>query len=155
MNNKLKMNFIIFNNKLKRSLIAACLDHNMGIGYKGKLQWHIPGDLKYFYETTVGHIVVMGNNTWKSIPDKYRPLKNRFNIILTHNLENKISILHRNILFVNNFDSLFNALQMIQNTYDKYKNKEIFIIGGEQIYKKAITYYECNKIYLTRIYDLK
>ena len=43
---------------------------------------------------------------------------------------------------------------MIQNTYDKYKNKEIFIIGGEQIYK-AITYYECNKIYLTRIYDLK
>lgn len=157
MNNKLKMNFIIINNKIKMkfSLIAACLDHNMGIGYEGKLQWHIPEDLQYFYETTVEHIVVMGNNTWKSIPDEYKPLRDRFNIILSHNLEDKTSILHRNILFVNNFDSLFNAVQMIQNTYDKYKNKEIFIIGGEQIYKKAMNYSECNKIYLTRIYDLK
>ena len=51
------MNFIIFNNKIKMkfSLIAACLDHNMGMDTKGKLQWHILKDLKYFYETTIGH----------------------------------------------------------------------------------------------------
>ena len=66
---------------MKINLIAACLDKNMGIGFKGKLPWNIPEDLKYFFETTNRNIVVMGHNTWKSIPEKHRPLVNRFNII--------------------------------------------------------------------------
>ena len=139
---------------MKINLIAACLDKNMGIGFKGKLPWNIPEDLKYFFETTNRNIVVMGHNTWKSIPQKHRPLVNRFNIILTKNLEDKVSNFRKGIVYVNNFESVFDIIKTLKCTAPKFYNKEIFVIGGEQIYKKAISNYNCNKIYLTRIYDL-
>ena len=138
---------------MKFNLIVACLDKNMGIGLNGKLPWNIPKDLKHFFEITNENIVVMGHNTWQSIPEKSKPLVNRFNIILTRDLSDKQSILHRNILFINNFDAVFSSISMIYSSCPKFKNKDIFFIGGEEIYKKALTYPNCNHIYMTRIYD--
>ena len=137
------------------SLIAACLDKNMGIGYNNELPWYIPEDLNYFYKITNENIVIMGHNTWKSIPDKYKPLKNRFNIILTRNkdlyLNKKI---FNDILYINNFDYIFDIIKNLKYISPKFQNKEIFIIGGDELFKKAITYPNCNKIFLTKIYDL-
>lgn len=53
------------------------------IGKDGQLPWHIPEDLKHFQNLTKGKIVIMGKNTYYSLPEKYRPLPKRRNIVLT------------------------------------------------------------------------
>ena len=65
------------------NLIVA-VDEAWGIGRDGGLLTHLPGDMKYFRETTRGKIVVMGRKTLESFPDA-KPLKNRVNIVLTQN----------------------------------------------------------------------
>ena len=61
------------------------MDKARGIGRNNDLMWYLPNDMKFFKETTVGHAVVMGRKNFESIPEKYRPLPNRENIILTRN----------------------------------------------------------------------
>src|SRR5688500_7520452 len=53
------------------------------IGRDGDMPWHLPEDLKHFNKVTSGHPVIMGRKTWLSFPDKYRPLPNRTNIVIT------------------------------------------------------------------------
>ena len=65
------------------NLIVA-VDEKWGIGRNGGLLTHLPGDMKYFRETTRGKVVVMGRKTLESFPDG-KPLKNRVNIVLTGN----------------------------------------------------------------------
>ena len=76
---------------MKLNLIYCKNNQNI-IGYDNNLLFRIPSDIKYFKEITSqecvkGHknIVIMGYNTWKSIPDKHKPLENRINIIVTKN----------------------------------------------------------------------
>jgi len=64
------------------SLIAAISENNC-IGKDNALLWDIPEDMKHFKNVTFGHIVLMGRNTWESIPEKFRPLPNRKNIVVT------------------------------------------------------------------------
>jgi dihydrofolate reductase len=66
-------------------LIALVVAHsaNRVIGRDGGLPWHLPGDLKRFRELTTGHTVVMGRRTYESLPDAFRPLPNRRNVVLT------------------------------------------------------------------------
>ena len=67
------------------NLIVA-VDENYGIGKTNSIPWDLPGDLKYFKEITTskpGNVVIMGRKTWESIPDKFRPLRDRVNIIIT------------------------------------------------------------------------
>jgi dihydrofolate reductase len=59
------------------------MDSTLLIGASNKLPWHIPEDLKRFQQFTKGHIVVMGKNTYYSIPESHRPLPNRRNIVIT------------------------------------------------------------------------
>src|SRR5262245_11140061 len=65
------------------SLIVAVAENNV-IGKKGQLPWHLPNDMKYFKDTTMEHCVIMGRKNFDSIPDKFRPLAGRTNIIVTH-----------------------------------------------------------------------
>jgi dihydrofolate reductase len=53
------------------------------IGKDGEMPWHLPEDLKHFNQLTVGHPVIMGRKTWLSLPEKYRPLPGRTNIVVT------------------------------------------------------------------------
>ncbi|HAC24943.1 MAG TPA: diacylglycerol kinase, partial [Cytophagales bacterium] len=64
------------------SLIEA-LTENRVIGKNNDLPWHLPDDMKYFMQTTKGHYVIMGRKNWESIPEKFRPLPNRINLVVT------------------------------------------------------------------------
>ena len=68
--------------------IIVAATRNFGIGYKNKLPWHIPEDLKHFSKTTIGNgnnAIIMGRNTWESIGSK--PLPKRHNVIVSTKLE--------------------------------------------------------------------
>lgn len=122
------------------SLIAAIAKNYVEgkgypIGKDGKLPWNIPQDLKRFKELTTGHPIIMGRKTYESIPSNFRPLKNRLNIVLTGNLEYKAE-------GVKIFHTLEAALSCLECSIVKQEGIDsnlVYIIGGESIFKKAMT----------------
>lgn len=118
------------------NLIAA-VDKNWAIGYQNKLLTSIPEDMKFFRQTTTGKVVVMGRKTLESFPGK-KPLKNRTNIVLTKNP----SYQAEGAIVVHNEDELREELK-------KYDSEDIFVIGGESIYRQLLD--ECGKAYITKI----
>jgi dihydrofolate reductase len=121
------------------SIIAAA-DQNYGIGINNTLPWRIPAELKYFQEVTKGGTVIMGRNTWDSLPAKSKPLSDRQNIVITSNpnleLPTGVAIA----------DSLDSALAMATNS-------SVFVIGGATLYASSILDSRCKKVYLTQILD--
>lgn len=117
------------------SAIVA-VDNNWGIGYNGNLLLSIPEDLKRFKKLTTGYTVIMGTNTWNSLPIK--PLIDRVNIIISNS--DRI-IMNKNTLRLHMEDVL---------NYLNYSNDNIFIIGGGSIYKQLLPY--CDRVYVTKIY---
>lgn len=120
------------------SLIAA-LSENRVIGKNNDLPWHLPDDMKYFMETTKGHHTIMGRKNYDSIPEKFKPLPNRTNIVVTHQKDFKAP----GCLVVN---SLERGLEIANQNGET----ETFVIGGSEIYKLAIPY--ANRLYLTEIH---
>lgn len=117
-------------------LIAAVAQDNV-IGYKGQIPWYIPEDLKHFRELTLNHSVIMGRKTYESIIKRIgKPLEKRRNIVLTRD-----SIFRPKGVAVCN--SLEEALQQCEN------EQEVYVIGGEQVYKKAIL--KATKLEITHI----
>lgn len=116
------------------SLIAA-IDKNRGIGNENKLLTYIPEDLKYFKSVTNGHTIVMGYNTYMSLP--IRPLPNRKNIVLTTK-----NITLPGAIIINSLDKLIKEINL---------EEEVFICGGESIYKQLMPY--ADKLYITHIFD--
>lgn len=110
-------------------IVAMCA--NQGIGKNNKLVWNIPEDLMYFSRMTKNSIVIMGYNTYLSIPKEYRPLPNRLNIVLTMN---------KSILGKSSNNLIFSNKDDIPNYIEEYKNKypKCFVIGGQQIYKQFL-----------------
>lgn len=66
------------------ALVAAC-GRGRVIGIDNRLPWHLPEDMKFFRETTRGKPVIMGRKTWESLPDAFRPLPGRLNIVVSRN----------------------------------------------------------------------
>lgn len=120
--------------KPKISVIAAIAE-NRAIGKNGQLIWHISKDLKHFKELTEGKCVVMGHNTYVSLP-KQKALPNRRNIIISDRLEEA----PEGFEYVT---SISKALELLKN------EDEIFIMGGGMIYEQFIP--KADKLYLTRI----
>jgi len=106
--------------------MIACVDSNMGIGKDNKLLIHLPKDLAHFKETTEGHAVVFGKNTWDSLP--FKPLPNRRNVILTG--DEKFSIPQ-----VYTYNHIKDILWL-----GRHYNRDVFICGGESIYKQMMPY---------------
>lgn len=104
-------------------------DINHGIAKDGKIPWNLKEDLSFFKNTTINNIVVMGRSTWESL--KYRPLKNRINYILTKNTNLEINVPDTYVI------SDIYAILELNHTYP---NKDIFIIGGKQIYDVFFQY---------------
>jgi len=129
---------------MKKFSIIAAIDKKNGIGKKNGLPWNLKKDMRHFAEITTGNgqnAVIMGSNTWRSLPEKYRPLPKRLNIILSFE---KMANLPANVL---NFQSLDEALSALEG-----KNiGEIFVIGGGQIFTTAINHPACVKLYLTEV----
>ena len=120
------------------SIIVAVAEKNV-IGKDNALVWHLPADMKYFKETTLGHCVIMGRKNYESIPEKYRPLPNRINIIISRqkNYPAPGAIV---------LASIEEAVEMAKKTGEK----ECFIIGGAQIFKQSM--HLVSKLYITKIY---
>jgi len=109
-------------NKLKVSIVAALAD-DYAIGYKGKLPWNLPADMKHFKTLTTGGTVVMGKRTFESLPNG--PLPNRTNIVLSSIISEGVSEGYFEA------NSLEDALELCSNA------KEVFVIGGSAVYKQC------------------
>lgn len=119
--------------------IIVAVSQNMVIGKGNELPWSLPSDLKRFKELTSGHDVVMGRKCWESIPAKFRPLPNRNNIVVT-----------RDVAYEAEGATVSNDLEGLINEYlTDGLDKEVFIIGGAEIYE--LTFALANKVYLTLI----
>ena len=113
-------------------------DNKFGIGKKNGLLFNLPLDMKYFRETTKGHVVAMGENTLLSFPGS-KPLKNRTNIVLSKDIDHE----YEGVINVHDFDAF---VKMIQ----KYgKEEDVFIIGGASIYRQTLPYVDM--VYLTKV----
>lgn len=119
----------------------AAMAKNRVIGSNLKLPWHIPEDLKFFKDTTRGHIIIQGRKTYESLG--YKPLPNRLNIIITRNPDNVP--FHKDIVV---FTDLKEALDFAKTKTPEW-GEEVFIGGGEEIYRMALPY--TDRIYLTEI----
>lgn len=129
---------------MKFSMICA-MDRNNGIGKNNTIPWHLPNDLEYFQHITIGNknnAVIMGRKTWESIPERYRPLKNRLNIIITSHTEKEAY--NNNPIFIN----LQSALDYID---DLNNVEEVFVIGGQMLYEEGIKHQNCDKLYVTEL----
>ncbi len=124
------------------SLVAA-LDEERGIGIGGELPWRIKKDMASFVERTRGdgngaeNAVLMGRKTWDSILSRFRPLSGRKNIVLSRAANNVDGAVVA--------DSWQSALEAARSCRD------VFVIGGSQIYQAAIEMDECDALYLTTV----
>lgn len=120
------------------SIIAAVSENNV-IGKNNQLIWHLPADMKFFKETTAGHHVLMGEKNYLSIPDKYRPLPERINIVATHQPDFEAEgcvVVH----------SIEDGIEYARNNGEE----EVFIIGGGEIYKQTLGL--ADKMYITWVH---
>lgn len=121
-------------NKSKVILIAA-VAFDGTIGNQGEIPWHLPTDLKFFKEKTMGHSVIMGRRTFESIG---KPLKNRLNIVVSSAKER----LPSPTVIVKTIPAAFKAAKV-------FGQRDIYIIGGEQIYRQTIDL--ADELYITHI----
>tara|TARA_B100001093_G_C26735531_1_gene974252 strand:- start:517 stop:1026 length:510 start_codon:yes stop_codon:yes gene_type:complete len=123
--------------------LIVAFDINRGIGLKNNLPWKIKEDMQKFVNLSKKNgknAIIMGKNTWLSLPNK--PLKNRYNIVLSTTLDKNI-ILPETTIF-NNID---NIVKFCNNN----KFEEIWIIGGEKIYNLFLEKDLVDEIYITHI----
>ena len=118
------------------NLIVAA-DKNWAIGLKNKLLVSIPEDMKFFRTETAGKVVVMGRKTLESFPGGI-PLKNRINIVLTGNRDYEA----KGALVLHTVEDILQELK-------KYPSQEVYIIGGESIYRQFLPY--CDTAHVTKI----
>lgn len=119
----------------KISIVAALAD-DYAIGYKKKLPWNLPADMKHFKNLTTGHTVVMGKRTFESLPNG--PLPNRTNIVLTTMLSEGV------VEGYFEADSLEDALELCSNA------EQVFVIGGAAVYKQCMD--SVDSMYLTWVH---
>ena len=117
------------------SLIAA-VARNHAIGKDNQLLWHLPEDMKHFRETTRGKPVIMGRKTWESLPEAFRPLPGRHNIVVS-----------RDPAYTAPGADLAGSLEAALTLAGDAQ--EVFVIGGEQLYRAALPL--ADRLYLTEV----
>lgn len=153
--------------------IISAMDTNRGIGFKNNLPWDVKGDMKYFKTLTAKlpeddyfnyyNVVIMGRNTWNSIPAEFRPLPNRINIILSTKPADIVigDVKNKHLVHViSDWQDMFSVVNRInkQGTIEGLESEKpiminnLFVIGGQKVYESAINHPYCDKIYLTEIY---
>lgn len=122
------------------SAIAAVAENGV-IGKDGQLPWNLPDDMKFFQRTTLNHHIISGRKNYESIPERFRPLRDRTNIVVTHDRQYKApgaTVCH----------SLKDALHIAKEA----EVKEVFLIGGGQLYKEAFDAGLVERLYLTTVH---
>ena len=134
-------------------ILIACMDVFRGIGNEGELLYHIDEDLQMFKDRTIDNVVIMGRKTFESLPNS-KPLKNRINIIVTGNSE--YSPVNADTWTKEELNNtyLVNSLQEADDLcFAYFDDKELFIIGGGQIYSKAYELDMVDKAIITLVND--
>lgn len=133
-------------------VVAATRD--MGIGKDGKLPWNLPSDLRYFKELTTTtstpgkrNAVIMGRKTWESIPQKYRPLPGRLNIVLTRSGKFE-GVKPEDLVMCRDLPL---ALKLLAEPPYSLAVERVFVIGGGQVLREALNAPGCQAIHLTDI----
>lgn len=126
--------------------LIVAVDKNFGIGKNGKLPWHLKKEMAFFRKITretidpeKRNLVIMGRTTWESIPEKFRPLPGRKNVVLTKQEQyaaQGAAVCH----------TLDHALALADDGIEK-----VLIIGGAQLFKEALKSEHLTGIYLTKI----
>lgn len=111
---------------MKVTIIAAVAENNT-IGKDNRLLWRLPADMKFFKDKTLDHCIITGRKNYESIPEKFRPLPGRVNIIVTNNRE----YYQQGAVTVNSIEDAIAEAKLLNET-------EAFIIGGGEIYKQTI-----------------
>lgn len=122
-------------------IAIVAMDAARVIGYKNQLPWHIPEDFKRFSKLTTGNTVLMGKNTYWSLPEKYRPLPHRQNVVISTTMPKTPGIIVEN--------SPANFIDKIKRGELKIQGHKLWIIGGEQIYKATLPFWD--KLELTLV----
>lgn len=117
--------------------VIVAVDSNWAIGCKNQLLVRIPNDHKMFRQMTTGKVVVLGRKTLETFPQGL-PLPNRTNIILSKSADYKV----KDAVVVHSIEELLEELK-------KYNSEDVFIIGGESIYRQMLPY--CDTAHITKI----
>ena len=120
------------------NLVVAVASNGV-IGKDNQLVWHLRDDMKFFKELTSGHIILSGRKNYESIPEKFRPLPNRLNCIMT-----------RNKGYQATGCELFSDLKTWIDAF-QYDDRELFIIGGGEIYRQALEQDLVDVMYITHV----
>lgn len=110
-------------------------DKNHVIGYKGRLPWKLPNDMKRFKELTIGKTIVMGRRTYESFPNG--PLPKRVNIVMSRNSDYQVE---KPAILINSYDDLKKYIDM---------KSEIVVIGGSKVFEEFKDVVD--RLYVTRI----
>lgn len=116
----------------------VCVDKEWGIGKNNGMLFHLPADLKFFKEKTVGKVIVMGGNNLLSFPGS-KPLKDRTNIVLTD-------------VYTRDDCKVVPTLEALKEELKKYPSEEIFVVGGAMFYRTMIDY--CSEAFVTKVDDV-
>ncbi|MBF13243.1 MAG: dihydrofolate reductase [Legionellales bacterium] len=119
---------------VKQTIIVAKSSQSV-IGHQGKIPWHMPGDLTYFKQVTMGKPMIMGHKTWLSLG---KPLPGRQHIVLSRQCHHHD---HPDVTFVSSYQA---AIDLV-NSFE-----EVMIIGGQQVYQLALE--QASRLHLTEIH---
>jgi dihydrofolate reductase len=122
---------------------VVAVDDERGIGKDGDLPWKIPADMAHFKAVTVGtgdNAVIMGRTTWESIPERFRPLRNRINVVLS-----------RRGLEVPDGVEVADSFQAGLDRAQARGATQVFAIGGAQVYEQAMAHPQCEELIITRV----
>ena len=117
--------------------LIVAVSENWGIGKDNDLLFSIPKDMKFFRETTMGKVVVLGRKNLETFPGA-KPLPKRTNIIITRNPDYKCD----GAIVVNSIEAVTDL---------GYEDEEIFVIGGEEIYRQMLKF--CDTCYVTKVLE--
>ena len=123
--------------------IAACSENRV-IGQAGDLPWNIPEDMKFFRDTTKGHIIIMGRKTFDSF--KGRLLPKRYHIVITRTPQPRQESESSPVVYVKDLEAAFAEAKAVAKQWPE----EVFIIGGGEIYRQSMPF--TDRIYLTLIH---
>ena len=137
---------------MKPFSIIVAIDEKNGIGKNGTLAWVLSADLRHFKEMTITtsdpskkNAVIMGRKTWDSLPEKFKPLPRRLNVVLSQNTKVYLELNSQGALAFTSLEETLKKLSLNPEV------DQIFVIGGAQIYLEAVRHPQCHKLYVTEL----
>lgn len=126
--------------------ILACFNQKRALGKDGKLLYHIKSDHANFKAQTIGNVIIMGRATFESLPNG-KPLSDRVNIILTNDKDYSVSEEFDNVYIVHSIDEVIDLCDAF------FSDKELFVIGGESVYRQFLERDLVDEMRLTLVKD--